>query len=248
MSLRVGTVVQARLGSTRLPGKVLLDIGGRPMLEHVLRRAALARSSAVTVLATTVHPSDDVVAELGSRLGVAIVRGPEEDVLERYRLAVDRYGLDVVVRVTADCPLIDPDLIDRAIELMVADRSVDYVSNTIERTFPRGYDVEALRAAALLAAAAEARRPFEREHVTPFVWRRPWRFRVVQFRNSRDLSSYRLTVDEADDLALVRSVWERLAPLAGEAFGLDAVAELLDKEPSLTRLNAGVKQKTLLDR
>jgi spore coat polysaccharide biosynthesis protein SpsF len=218
------------------------------MLEHVLRRAALARSNALTVLATTVHPSDDVLAELGSRLGVAIVRGPEEDVLERYRLAVDRYGLDVVVRVTADCPLIDPALIDRAVKLMIADGSADYVSNTIERTFPRGYDVEAVRASALLAAAAEAQRPFEREHVTPFVWRQPWRFRVVQFHNARNLSSYRLTVDEADDLALVRLVWERLAPVAGEAFGLDAVAELLDREPSLTKLNAGVKQKTLFDR
>lgn len=248
MSLRIGTVIQARSGSTRLPGKVLLDIGGRPMLEHVVRRSALARSSSLIVIATTEKRGDDAIEELGCRLGISVVRGPDEDVLERYRLAVARYGLDVVVRVTADCPLIDPELIDQGVRLLTGDTGVDYVSNTLDRTFPRGYDVEVIRSGALLAAAAEARRPFEREHVTPFVWQRPWRFRILQFHSSRDLSSYRLTVDEADDLTLVRLVWERLAPVAGETFGLDAVAQLLEREPGLAQLNARVRQKTLVDR
>lgn len=245
MTLRLGTVVQARMGSTRLPGKVLLDIGGRPMLQHVLGRAALARRVPLVILATTALPMDDPVAALGDRLGVPVVRGPEEDVLERYHLAAQRHSLDVVVRVTSDCPFLDARLIDRAVELLLEDPTLAYVSNTLERTYPRGFDVEAIRTSALAVAAAEARTAWEREHVTPFVWRRPDRFRIAQICHEEDLSSWRLTVDQAEDLALIRAVYARLADHAGPHFGLEEVVQLLEREPALLELNAGVQQKVL---
>ncbi len=246
--MQIGTVIQARVGSTRLPGKVLRDIAGRPMLEHVVRRARAASRAPLVIVATTDRPADDVLEPFCARLGTPVIRGPEEDVLERYRLAAEQYGLDVVARVTSDCPLLDPALIDLVVEVLLADPSLDYVSNTVERTYPRGLDVEAVRTRALLAAAREAAVPYEREHVTPFIWKRPERFPQRQVKAPRDLSGLRLTVDVEEDLALVREVYARLGGIADGLFGLDAVAALFDREPALAAINAQVRQKAVPSR
>lgn len=207
-ALSTSCVVQARMRSTRLPGKVLAELGGRPLLAFLLRR--LARSGPDhLVVATSDAGEDDPVAELAAAEGADVVRGPEEDVLARFALALDRFPADTVVRVTGDCPLVDPALVRRAIEVRET-TGADYVSNTLVRTFPDGLDVEVVDAEALQRAAVEAVDPVEREHVTPYVYRRPERFALRSFRHPVVLSEHRWTVDTPDDLALVASIVDRL--------------------------------------
>ncbi len=205
-------VVQARTGSTRLPRKVLADLGGMPMLAFLLRRLAPLRVDHVEriVVATTDHADDDDVADLARDEGVDVVRGPEQDVLARFTIALDAFPVDTVVRVTADCPFTDPKIVRAALARRDRTRA-DYVSNTLVRTFPDGLDVEVVSAAALRAAADEAVDPVEREHVTPFVYRRPERFALRNLRLARrphdeDFGTRRWTVDTPDDLVFVRGV------------------------------------------
>lgn len=210
----VTCVVQARTGSVRLPGKVLADLGGRPLLAFMLRRLRELDVDDV-VVATSDRPADDAVAELARAEGAAVVRGPEEDVLARFALALDAHPADALVRLTADCPLVDPEVVEEAVGLW-DESGADYVSNTLVRTFPDGLDVEVVAAAALRAAAAEATDPVEREHVTPFVYRRPDRFRLRSLRHDEPLGDLRWTVDTDGDLAYVRGLVERLG---GDDFG-----------------------------
>ncbi len=206
MSARTTCVIQARAGSTRLPGKVLAPIGGRPMLELLLHRvASLAVDS--LVVATTVYDRDDAVAEIAERCGVPVVRGPEHDVLARFVQALDAHPASTVVRLTADCPLTDP----RIVEAVIArhhERGAAYTSNVLPRTFPKGLDVEVVHADALRAANDEATDTREREHVTPFVYRRPERFELANLRSGRRLGNERWTVDTADDLEWVRRAFD----------------------------------------
>lgn len=201
-------VVQARMGSTRLPGKVLADLGGRPVLQLMLERLARAHVDHL-VVATSDLPGDDPVADLAGRLGVDVVRGPEADVLARFLVALDRFPADDVVRLTADCPLADPLIVDSAIGLHRRTGG-DYTSNTLERTFPDGLDVEVVRSEALRQAGAEAVDPAEREHVTPFVYRRPSRFALASLEADERLGHERWTLDTPDDLARLREIVARL--------------------------------------
>ena len=192
------------MGSTRLPGKVLADLGGRPVLGLVLARLARAHLDQV-VVATSDRPGDDAVAALAAEAGVPVVRGPEHDVLGRFVLAVDRHPADDVVRITADCPLVDPVVVDST--LGVHRRwDADYTSNSLERTFPDGLDVEVVRSEALRAAAADAVAGDEREHVTPFFHRHPTRFRLASLEADEQLGHERWTLDTAEDLARLRAI------------------------------------------
>ncbi|MGQ0434282.1 MAG: GNAT family N-acetyltransferase [Microthrixaceae bacterium] len=195
-------VVQARMGSSRLPGKVLADVAGSPMLVFMLERLrALDRCH--LVVATSDTARDDPVEDAARGVGVQVVRGPEDDVLGRFGVVLAASPAEIVVRLTADCPLTDPELVRATIDLL-DDARADYASNTLVRTFPDGLDVEAFRADALRAALAEARDLIEREHVTPFIYRRPERFRLVALRNNEPLGDERWTVDSADDLEFAR--------------------------------------------
>ena len=197
-------VVQARTGSTRLPGKVLADVDGRPMLAFMLERLARLRVDRL-VVATSDLARDDPIVEVVTGMGLASVRGPESDVLARFRVAMETYPSDVVVRMTADCPLIDPEVVERVIERR-QETGADYASNTIVRTFPDGLDVEVFTATALREAAAEAVDPYEREHVTPFIYWRPERYRLAELVMESDASGARWTVDTAEDLEHVRTI------------------------------------------
>ncbi len=211
---RVTTVVvQARMGSSRLPGKVLADLGGRPVLQLMLERLRPAHVDRV-VVATSARAIDDPVATLATTLGVDVVRGPETDVLARFALVLDRFPADDVVRLTADCPLTDPALVDAALDLHRA-TGADYTSNSLERTFPDGLDVEVVRTAALRAAVAEATEPEQREHVTPFVYRHPERFRLASLETTEWLGHERWTLDTPDDLARLRAIVDALADPVG---------------------------------
>jgi len=202
--MTVTCVVQARMGSSRLPGKVLMDLDGRPMLRFMLDRLAVFPALEL-VVATSDHPADDPIEACAGAAGVAVVRGEETDVLDRFRLAAEMHPADHIVRLTSDCPLIDPGLVAAAIS--DHHRSgADYTSNTLIRTFPDGLDVEVMTSSALRAAAAEATDAAEREHVTPFLYRRTSRFATRAIRSAERLGHLRWTVDTAADLEVIRSM------------------------------------------
>jgi spore coat polysaccharide biosynthesis protein SpsF len=230
-------VVQARMGSTRLPGKVLKDIAGRPMLSYQMERLRRVKRAERIVVATTDQPADDAVERFCRKEKIACVRGSEDDVLARYHLAIERFPTDVVVRITADCPLIDPAIVDEAI----AAYEPDYVSNMLEITYPYGMAVEVFSAQALREAHREAKDPAEREHVTPFIWRRPQRYRLKSLTMTPNLSHHRWTVDTPEDFELVSRLLKTLKP----HFTLQDVLAVLDEHPDWCAINAHVEQKAL---
>lgn len=240
---RVAIVIQARMGSTRFPGKVLAPILGRPLIAYQLERLARIRTPARLVVATTDRPTDDPIVRFCSTIGVETFRGAEEDVLARFVGAAAAVGADIVVRSTADCPLIDPEVVDKVVERVRAG-GCEYASNTVERTFPRGLDVEAMERRVLDIAAQEATDPAERGHVTPFIYRRPERFRLCSVTQDHDLSSERWTVDTPADFELIRRILEALYPVR-PGFGCEDVVRLLDENSDWRSLNADVEQKPL---
>jgi len=228
------------MGSSRLPGKVLADLGGRPVLELMIDRLARAHVDHL-VVATSDLPTDDPVAALAERGGVGVVRGPEADVLARFALALDRYPADDVVRLTADCPLVDPVIVDSALGLHRR-CGADYTSNSLERTFPDGLDVEVVRADALRAAAVEATRPDEREHVTTFLHHHPERFALASLETAEQLGHERWTLDTADDLERLRTIIGGLTdPVAAGWHEVLAVAGVLDGPPRRLPAPAGIR-------
>lgn len=205
---RVICVVQARTGSTRLPGKVLQELDGVTMLEFMLRRLTSLRVDHL-VVATSLLERDDAVAEIAYACHVTVVRGSEADVLDRFRSALDTYPSDHVIRLTADCPLSDPRMIEAVLAHHIA-TNADYTSNVLPRSFPKGLDVEVCRSSALRVAAAEAVDVVEREHVTPFLYRRPERFALANWSSGLDLGNERWTVDTPDDMEFIREVVSRV--------------------------------------
>jgi glutamate-1-semialdehyde aminotransferase/spore coat polysaccharide biosynthesis protein SpsF (cytidylyltransferase family) len=236
MTESVVAIVQARMGARRLPGKVLADIAGDPMLIRVVQRVAAATTVGRVIVATSESPADDAVHALCAARGIACFRGSEDDVLGRFYEAAKTSGARVVVRITADCPLIDPAVIDKVVRSL---ESADYASNVLRYTYPDGLDVEAFTFAALERAWREATDLVDREHVTPYL-RTSNKFRVVGVENETDLShkQYRWTVDEEADLRFVRAVYERLRPLASRPFGMDDVLALLEDHQELLTMNA----------
>jgi len=233
MFLRAASVaiVQARMSSSRLPGKTLADVGGEPMLTLLLGRLSAAQSVAEIVVATSVERVDDPVAALASDLGVGVIRGPRDDVLARYLLAIEGRN-QPVVRITGDCPLIDPRLVDATMTLFRDTRGCAYASNLEPRTFPDGLDVEVVDPDALRAVAADDLSALEREHVTVAVRAHPERFAAVSLTGSDDLGSLRWTVDQAEDLEFVRTVVERLGERRYGA-GLNEILGEVRRSPSL---------------
>lgn len=228
--MRIVAVVQARMGSARLPGKMLADIGGRPALAHVLTRAAAITPLDDVILAIPESPEDDRLERVGEGCGVRVIRGDRDDVLSRYWTAAAASGADAVIRVTGDCPLLDPAIASLVVRRFL-EGDVDYVSNTQPPTFPDGYDTEVMSVQSLESAWREAVDRFEREHVTPFIWRRRNQFRVANVVARIDRSLVRLTLDTADDLERIRRIWSRLG--THPTFGLDEVVSLLDDDPAL---------------
>jgi spore coat polysaccharide biosynthesis protein SpsF len=227
-------IVQARASSTRLPGKVLADVGGEPMLALLLRRLRHAGSLERIVVATSTGTDDRPVAELGRSLGLEVFRGPLADTLARYVGALgERPG--PAVRITGDCPLTDPAVVDAAVELFSATPGCAYVSNVDPPTYPDGLDVEVIARDALLAIHAEPLDAAAREHVTPAVRGDPRRFPARTLRAEEDLSELRWSVDTADDLAFVRAVVERLGERRYAADRHEVLAAVRS-EPSLADL------------
>jgi spore coat polysaccharide biosynthesis protein SpsF len=232
-------VVQARAGSTRLPGKVLLPLAGRPLLARMIERVSAARSPFDLVVATTTLGEDDAIVQVCRAAGVDVFRGHPTDLLDRHWRAAEAAKADVVVKIPSDCPLIDPAIVDRVLDAH-ASSGADYTSNLHPASYPDGFDVEAMSAYALETAWREAQRPHEREHTTPFLWDQPQRFRVhnVAWETGRDLSmTHRLVVDYPEDYRLVRDVFDALWTPSRRVFDLGDVLAWLDAHPQARRIN-----------
>lgn len=237
-------ILQARMSSSRFPGKVLKPILGRPMLLHQLDRVRRARSLDALVVATSTDPSDDAIEELCVSEHVTCFRGSLDDVLDRfYRVALP-FNPQHIVRLTGDCPLADPELIDRVVEFFVAG-NFDVAGTAL--TFPDGLDVEVLRFAILEYLWRHAVRPSDREHVSLFIHRHPERYRIGRYGGDTDLSHLRWTVDEPQDFELVRRIYEALYP-GNPAFTTKDILDLLAAQPDLSEVNRGIRRNAGLER
>lgn len=263
MSEKVVAIIQGRMSSTRLPGKILAEIEGRPMLQRVYERVSRAQLVNHVLFATSDHPSDDVVAEFCARQGLPYVRGNLYDVLDRYYQAARAAEATIIVRVTADCPLIDPQLIDEAITALKTG-GYDFTCNRLpppwHRTYPIGLDVEVCTFAALERAWKEASQPHQREHVMPYFYEgsalqpiasgmesgvSPRGFRLALLHAPTDYGHYRWTVDTAEDLEFVRRIFSHFG--GRDDFSWQDVLVLLERHPELMAINAGISHKTLYD-
>lgn len=234
--MRTTAIIQARMGSSRLPGKIMAEIAGEPMLSHVIRRVGQAKMIDTIVLATTTDPGDDITESFCRLHGTHCFRGSPHDVLDRYFQAARYWHADAIVRLTADCPLLDPSIIDQVVKLFM-DNGVDYASNTLEFSYPDGLDTEVMSFGALSRTWREANLASEREHVTPYINKHPELFTLKSLRHDEDLSHLRWTVDESRDLDFVRSVFKHLGQAS---FGMKEILELIRQHPDLVDLNEGI--------
>ncbi len=270
MKRRIVAIIQGRMGSSRLPGKILADIAGQPMLQRVFVRTSRAATVTETVFATTTEASDDPVAEYCHFSGIPFIRGSLYDVLDRYYQAAKETKADVIVRITADCPVIDPALIDEVVKTVISDRSsiisrqFDFAANRLpppwKRTYPIGLDTEVCTFAALERAWKEAKEPHHREHVMPYLYEgvefsavsrllsagiSARGFHIAQLHHSPDFGDYRWTVDTPADLEFIRQVYGRFN--GRDDFSWKEILDLVHAHPELMKINAGVRHKTLED-
>lgn len=263
MKPRVVAIIQGRMSSSRLPGKILAEIEGQPMLQRVFLRTSRATTVAETIFATTTDPSDDPVAEYCDFSGIPCLRGSLFDVLDRYYQAARQAKADMIVRVTADCPAIDSELIDDVVKALL-EGNYDFVANRLpppfHRTYPIGLDVEVCTFAALEKAWKESSEIFHREHVMPYLYEgvelsvvsrqlsagvSPRGFRIALLNHTTDFGDYRWTVDTPEDLEFIRQVYGRFN--GRDDFSWKEVLEVVHNEPQLMQINAAVKHKTLKD-
>lgn len=248
MDHKVVAIMQARIASTRLPGKVLADIEGEPMLAREINRALRAELVDELVVATTNESEDDLIAEFCSDRGYAYYRGSSLDVLDRFYEAAKLHQAEIAVRLTGDCPLIDPSLIDQTVAAFrAADPPVDFATNRLpyEKTFPVGTDTEVCAFAALEQTWVEATLPHHREHVMPYLYEEPTRFRTLLVRSEQDFSQYRWTVDTEEDLDVIRRIFGHFG--GRDDFSWTEVLDLYESQPQLMSLNAEVKHKSQFD-
>ena len=269
MKPKVVAIIQGRMSSSRLPGKILADIAGQPMLQRVFVRTSRAATVTETIFATTTDPSDDPAAEYCGWSGIPFTRGSLYDVLDRYYQAAKEAKADVVVRITADCPVIDPALIDDVVKMVIGNSvsgnwEFDFAANRLPppwgRTYPIGLDTEVCTFAALERAWKEAKEPQQREHVMPYFYEgveltrqsrtletgvSPRGFKVALLHHTTDFGDYRWTVDTPEDLEFIRQVYARFD--GRDDFTWKEVLDLVHDEPQLMQINANVKHKTLKD-
>lgn len=243
--MNIVTIVQMRMGSTRLPGKSMQDVLGKPLIGYILERLQRVKHSQTLVLATTTHPRDDVLEKYCHDYSFACFRGSEDDVLDRYYQCALKYKADAIVRICGDCPLIDPQVVDQVIQnyldLLPA---IDYVSNTMERTYPRGMDTEIFSTKSFEKVVKEANTLSQREHVTSYYYLHPESFKLKNVSAANNCSEYRLTVDVDADFQLIRRIIEELYP-KNPNFDLNDVIEVLHHHPEWKQINAHVQQKSI---
>ena len=240
--MQVVAIIQARMGSTRLPGKVMELIAGETMLARVVERTRRASLIDSVVVVTTMGRMDEPIVGECKKLNAPVFRGSEDDVLDRYYRAAFACHAENVVRITSDCPLIDPEEIDKVVREFLDCKS-DYASNCLERTYPRGLDTEVMTIKTLTRVWQEAREDYQRTHVTPYIYQNPGLFKLCSVKADADYSNHRWTVDTAEDLTFIRSIYQCLDQ--GVDFGWKDVLRALGKEPQLMELNRNIPQKAM---
>lgn len=243
--MKIGAIIQARMGSTRLSGKVMKDIKGKSVLSHVIDRVRQSKLIEDIVIATTTHERDDNIEAESVKCGVNVFRGSEDDVLSRYYYAAKENNIDVIVRITSDCPLIDPYVVDEIINVYLNERC-DLVTNAgsdlTQRTYPRGLDTEVFSFEALENAFVNAKEKYQSEHVTPYIYENS--NQLHYFKNDVDYSKYRWTVDTEEDFELITEVYNRLYK-GRHDFYLNDIIALFEREPILFNINAHIEQKKI---
>jgi len=243
--VKIVAIIQARMGSTRLPGKILKTVVNKTLLEYQLERVQQSKLVDEIVVATTEKEQDNAIVKLCNQLGVKVYRGSENDVLSRYYEAAVHFKADVVVRLTSDCPLIDPEVIDEVIQLYLKrSEEIDYASNTLERTFPRGMDTEVFSFGALQRANEQASLDKDREHVTAYMYTNSTDFQVLNLKCGKNYGEHRWTVDTEEDFELIKRILKLLYP-RNSKFSMQDIIELLDKNPTWIDINAHIEQKKL---
>jgi len=244
--MKVVASIEARTGSSRLPGKVMMDIHGRPAIGRLVDRLRTCSTVDDIVLATTVSPQDDVLEDWGKSEGLAVFRGSEEDVLERVVNAQRFMGAEVVVEVTGDCPLLDPEIIDLGVESFFAN-DCDVVTNARVPSYPQGADVQVFRLESLINVASRIFDPAVREHVSLYFYENPALYRIIHLLADRShkCPDLRLQLDYKEDLNFIREIYARLIPTHGAVFGVREVLQLLEKEQHLRNINAHCTEKEL---
>jgi len=244
-SKKTAAIIQARMGSTRLPGKVMKDLKGKPVLWHVIERVKQAENIDQIIIATTTHERDEIIFEKVKEWGVRAYQGSEEDVLARYYKSANKYDVDTVVRITSDCPLIDPHVIDEIVEYY---NENDYTlvtnagSDLNNRTYPRGLDTEVFSFEVLEKSYNKAEEKYQREHVTPYIYEKY--DDIYYYKNNEDLSNYRLTLDTKEDFELIKILYDKLYQ-GKHDFYLNKTIEVLNKNKELLKINQNIKQKEL---
>jgi spore coat polysaccharide biosynthesis protein SpsF len=238
---KITAIIQARLGSTRLKGKTLMTLRGTPLLGHLIKRLRLSRHISDIVVATTVNERDEAIVTFARENHLKVYRGSEDDVLDRFYKAAVKYQAETIVRVTPDCPMLDPRVLDRVISKHKEDR-YDYVANTIKPTFPDGLDTEVFSFNTLKKAWSEATLLSEREHVTPYIYKKPHIFRLYNVENEgEDLSWMRWTVDTMQDYRFVSKIFEKMNR-SDDIFFMEDVLNLLKDHPEFLKINHGISR------
>jgi spore coat polysaccharide biosynthesis protein SpsF (cytidylyltransferase family) len=237
---KIVAIIQARMGSTRLPGKTLAIINGKPLLLHIIERVKRSEVLDDIIIATTRLSDDDVIEKIAKENHVPCFRGSTNDVLDRFFQAAKKYNATVIVRITADDPFKDPEIIDKHIRYLLEHPDLDYVSNTLRPTYPEGLDIEVFSFQALEKTWRSATLSSEHEHVTPFIWKNPDLFKSTNLEYETDLSGYRWTLDYNDDLEFTRAVYEKLGNM--EIFHMQDILDLLKKHPHISQINKGFKR------
>ncbi len=243
--MKIVATIEARMTSSRLPGKILLPILGKPTLELLIERLSRVRQIDQIVVATTSNRSDDIVEELTHHLGVGCYRGSEDDVLDRVLKAAQSYTADNIVEITGDCPLIDPDVIDHLIDIYLHN-SYDYVSNTLKMTYPNGLDAQVFSVKTLAEVNRLTRDPTDHEHVSLYIYEHPERYSLYNLESGlpEKYWNMRLTVDTLEDFELIRTIYEELYP-HNPAFALQDIISLLERKPELITINKHIQQKAV---
>lgn len=241
MAINVLAIVQARMGSTRLPGKTLIDIEGKPLLEHVINRIRYSKMIEEIIIATTNEPEDKAIVNMAKKLQVKTYAGSSYDVLDRFYQVARLFEGKVIVRITADDPFKDPKVIDDIVKYFLSHPELNYVSNTIEPSYPVGIDVEVFSYEALKTAWENAKGSAEREHVTPYIICNPSLFKISNYKSNKQLSYLRWTIDTKEDLQMTKEVYNKLY-LKDKIFYMDDILQLLQKYPHISDINSSVKQ------
>ena len=235
---KVTCIIQARTRSERLPNKVLKEIENLPMICHIINRVKKAKNIDQIILATSNTDTDKILLDIAKKFKIIGFAGDEKDVLDRFYNAAIAYAANPIVRITGDCPLVDPILLDKMVEFYQAN-DYDYMSNTIERTFPDGLDIEIFSSEVLKISNKEAKWLSEREHVTPYILKNQNDFRVYNYKNKQNLSNLRWCVDEEDDLIMIRKIFQEMRP--NQFFSTDDALKIISKRSDISKINSGIR-------